>query len=67
MDISEKLKENLRYFTEPSPAREVSLIYNKSELKLQIIEALNGIISSVVRGAIAFQDIKIIDPLKKTN
>ncbi len=65
LDISEKQQENLRYFNEPSPAREVSLIYNKSELKLQIIEALHDIISGVVRGAIAFQDVKIIDPLKK--
>jgi len=65
LDISEKQQQNLRYFNEPSPAREVSLLYSKSELKLQIIEALHDIISGVVRGAIAFQDIKIIDPLKK--
>ncbi|PVW15703.1 LysR family transcriptional regulator [Marixanthomonas spongiae] len=65
LDVSEKEQENLRYFNEPSPAREVSLIYSKSELKLQIIEALYDVISGVVRGAIAFQDVKIIDPLKK--
>ena len=65
LDISEKQQQNLRYFNEPSPAREVSLIYSKSELKLQIIEALHDVISGVVRGAIAFQDVKIIDPLKK--
>ena len=65
LDVSEKQQKNLRYFNEPSPAREVSLIYSKSELKLQIIEALYDVISGVVRGAIAFQDVKIIDPLKK--
>ena len=65
LDVSEKQQQNLRYFNEPSPAREVSLIYSKSELKLQIIEALHDVISGVVRGAIAFQDVKIIDPLKK--
>ena len=65
LDISEKQQQNLRYFNEPSPAREVSLVYSKSELKLQIIDALYDIIAGIVRGAIAFQDVKIIDPLKK--
>lgn len=61
---SEKIK-NIKYFNEPTPAREVSLIYHKSELKIQITEALKDVISSVVRGAIAFQDVKIISPLSK--
>ena len=63
LDINDREKENLHYFNEPSPAREVSLIYHKSELKMQIIEALQDVISGVVRGAIAFQDVKIISPL----
>ena len=57
--------KNLKYFKEPSPAREVSLIYSKSELKMQIINALHDIVSGVIRGAIAFQDVKIISPTKK--
>ena len=65
LEINEKEKENLRHFNEPSPAREVSLIYHKSELKMQIIEALQDVISGVVRGAIAFQNVKIISPLPK--
>jgi LysR family hydrogen peroxide-inducible transcriptional activator len=64
MDVSEGQKKNLRYFTDPPPAREVGLIYSKSELKLQIINALYDLISSVIRGAITFQDVKIISPLK---
>ena len=63
LDINEK--ENLHYFNEPSPAREVSIIYHKSELKMQIIESLQDVISSIIRGAIAFQDVKIISPLPK--
>ena len=63
LDIKESEKENLHYFIEPSPAREVSLIYHKSELKLQIIEALQDVIAGLVRGAIAYQDVKIISPL----
>lgn len=65
LEINDKEKENLHYFNEPSPAREVSLIYHKSELKMQIIEALQDVISGVVRGAIAFQNVKIISPLPK--
>ena len=61
-----KLKEvNLKHFKKPSPAREISLIYHKSELKIQITEALKDTISSIVRGAIAFQDVEIISPLNK--
>ncbi|NNF19459.1 MAG: hydrogen peroxide-inducible genes activator, partial [Flavobacteriaceae bacterium] len=39
--------------------------YHKSELKIQITEALRDVISGIVRGAIAFQDVKIISPLNK--
>ncbi len=60
----EEQKKYLRYFNEPSPAREVSLLYKKSELKMQIIDALYDVIAGVIRGAIAFQDIKVISPLK---
>ena len=65
LDISEKYKKNLRYFNEPSPAREVSIIYHKSELKMQIIEALQSTIAGIIRGAIAFQNVNIISPLAK--
>jgi len=65
LDIKEVEKGNLRYFSEPHPAREVSIIHNKSELKIQIIDALHEVISNVIRGAIAFQNVKIISPLAK--
>ena len=62
----EKAKQQfLKPFESPSPAREISLIYHKSELKIQITEAIKEVISSIVRGAIAFQDVKIISPLAK--
>ncbi len=63
--LDEEKKKNLRYFENPSPAREVSLIYHKNELKIQITEALKDVISAIVRGAIAFQDVKIISPVSK--
>ena len=65
LDLNDKLKDNLHHFNEPSPAREVSIIYHKSELKMQIIDALHNVISGIIRGAIAFQNVKIISPLPK--
>ncbi|WP_034921872.1 LysR family transcriptional regulator [Gillisia sp. CAL575] len=65
MDLGEKENKRLKMFEEPVPAREVSLIYTKSELKMQIIEALRTTIAGVVKGAIAFQNVKIISPVNK--
>lgn len=66
LDLNENERKNLKMFQDPVPAREVSLIYNKSELKIQIIEALKNTISGVVKGAIAFQNVKIISPLSNS-
>ncbi|MCB4798896.1 LysR family transcriptional regulator [Neotamlana laminarinivorans] len=65
LDVRETDKQNLHYFSEPSPAREVSIIYHKSELKMQIIQSIQDVITGIVRGAIAFQDVKIISPINK--
>ena len=54
MDLNDKLKENLRHFNDPTPAREVSIIHHKSELKMQIIDALHNVISGIIRGAISY-------------
>ncbi|WP_298247686.1 LysR substrate-binding domain-containing protein [uncultured Christiangramia sp.] len=63
LELKDSEKKNLKMFNDPVPAREVSLIYNRSELKMQIIEALRSTIASVVKGAITFQNVKIISPL----
>lgn len=65
LDILEKDKKFFKKFTEPSPAREVSLIFHKSELKMQIVEALRSTIAGVIKGAITFQNVEIISPLNK--
>jgi LysR family hydrogen peroxide-inducible transcriptional activator len=52
-------------FEKPQPAREVSLIYHKSELKIHIIDALKELILSIVKGAIEFEDVEIISPIEK--
>ena len=65
LDLKENEQQGLHYFSEPSPAREVSLIYHKSELKIQVIDALHNIISGIIRGAIAFQNVQIVSPVQK--
>ena len=65
LDLNEVEKTHLREFTNPPPAREVSLIYHRSQLKMQLIEALHKTIDGVIRGAISFSDVQIISPLKK--
>lgn len=62
LDLNEKNRCKLRQFKEPKPAREVSLIYPKTELKIHIIDALRSTISGVVKGAIVFQNVEIISP-----
>jgi LysR family hydrogen peroxide-inducible transcriptional activator len=65
LDLSDQDQKFLREFNAPPPAREVSLIFHKSQLKMQLIEALKNTIDGVVRGAISFSDVKIISPLAK--
>ena len=65
LDLNEKNKLKLKHFSAPKPAREVSLIYPKSELKIQIIDALRSTISGVIKGAIVFQNVAIVSPTTK--
>ena len=65
IDLNDVDKTHLREFKSPPPARELSLIYHKSQLKMQLIEALQKTIDGVIRGAISFSDVKIISPIKK--
>lgn len=61
-NLSLKNKENLRPFESPEPAREISLIYSKSQLKLPVIESLAVTIEGIMRGAIRFENIKVVTP-----
>ncbi len=65
LDLKDTDKKKLRHFKEPKPAREVSLIFPKSELKIQIIDALRSTIAGVIKGAIVFQNVEIISPIQK--
>ncbi len=65
LDLNDNDKMYLREFKTPTPAREISLIYHKSQLKIQLIEVLKNTIDRVIRGIISFNDVKIISPLQK--
>ncbi len=65
LDLKDSDKLKLKHFVEPKPAREVSLIFPKTELKIQIIDALRSTIAGVIKGAIVFQNIEIISPMPK--
>lgn len=65
LNIPEKDRNKLKHFEKPEPSREISLVHTKNELKIQIVEALHSTIQGIIRGAIAFQDVKIISPLPK--
>ncbi len=65
LDLPEKEKAYCKSFKEPSPAREVSLIFPSSELKMHIIEALRTTIAGVIKGAILFQNVEIISPINR--
>jgi len=64
LDLNANDQKFLRQFKAPPPAREISMIYHKSELKIELIEALKDTIDRVIRGAISVHDVKIISPLK---
>lgn len=65
LDLTESNKNHLKQFSGTVPAREVSLIYHRSQLKVQLLNALKNSIDGIIRGAIAFHDVKIISPLQK--
>ena len=65
LDLSDEDKKYLRQFNETVPAREVSIIYHKTQLKMQLIDALKQTIDGVITGAISFHDVKIISPINK--
>ena len=62
-NLSQKNLDNIIPFEDPSPAREISMIYSKSQLKLPVINALITTISAVIRGQIKYNDIKIMPPV----
>ncbi|MFP2994402.1 LysR substrate-binding domain-containing protein [Spongiivirga sp. MCCC 1A20706] len=66
LDLKNNEEKFLRQFEDPKPAREISLIFHRSELKMQIIEVLQSTIAGIIKGAIAFQNVQIVSPLSNS-
>lgn len=62
LTLSRENKAKLKYFQDPPPAREISLVFPKSQLKIQIIDALQKTIEGIIRGSIAIENVKIVSP-----
>ena len=62
LTLSRENKAKLKHFQDPPPAREISLVFPKSQLKIQIIDALQKTIEGIIRGAIVIENVKIISP-----
>lgn len=66
LDLNDDDSKNLKYFADPQPAREISLIYPKNALKIHIIDVLRSTISGIIKGAITYNNFNIVSPLKKS-
>lgn len=63
-DLPEGYKQNIRYFKEPAPTRQVSLVYHQSNLRKSFKENLTQTIQSVLRGKIFLEKVEnITSPL----
>ncbi len=63
-DLPENYKKNIRYFTDPAPTRQVSLVYHQSNLRKSFEESLTKTIQSVLRGKIFLEKVEnITSPL----
>lgn len=63
-DLPESSRKNVKYFTEPVPSREVSLIYHQSNLRVSFEQSLIKTIQSVIRGRIFLEKTKnVISPI----
>ena len=64
MILPKEKQVNVKFFREPAPAREISLIHSKSQLKISIISALKSTISEILKNTFALGNIKVISPTK---
>lgn len=64
LKLNEDQKEMLHNFKNPKPAREVSLVYHKNEVKIHIINEIKKLLFRVTKQKLHFSDVNIISPIK---
>tara|TARA_Y100001970_G_scaffold8326_1_gene9668 strand:+ start:560 stop:1477 length:918 start_codon:yes stop_codon:yes gene_type:complete len=61
-NLSKKRLNSIKYFEEPEPAREISMIFSKNKLKSPIIKAISNSLEKVCRDNIKSKKVNIIFP-----
>ncbi|MFV0237555.1 MAG: LysR substrate-binding domain-containing protein [Flavobacteriales bacterium] len=54
-EIEKTEKNRLRYFFDPVPTREISLIFHKSMLRMNFVNSLKDTIQSIIRGKLSLE------------
>lgn len=63
-DLPLEFKKNIKYFSEPVPSREVSLVFHQSNLRVSFEKSLIKLIQSVIRGKIFLEKTtNVISPI----
>lgn len=63
-DLPDEFKKNVKYFSEPVPTRQVSLVYHQSNLRISFEESLVKSIQGIIRGKIFLEKTNnVISPL----
>src|SRR5690606_1715680 len=63
-DLPDEFKKNIKYFQEPAPTRQVSLVFHNSNLRKSFEESLSKTIQDVLRGKIFFEKVEnVTSPL----
>lgn len=63
LEVEKKHQQFIKHFDSPKPTREVSIIYNKAQSKLSVINALSEEISSVIPKNLTEANQSIISPI----
>lgn len=62
--LNETQKKMLHNFKTPKPAREVSIVYHKNEIKIHTINEIKNLLNKLTKTKLQFNDVNIISPIK---
>lgn len=64
LDLSEEDQKYVKPIAEPTPSREVSLVFTRAELKIKVIEEMQKIILASIPEKLAQEKDEVVSPLK---
>jgi LysR family hydrogen peroxide-inducible transcriptional activator len=62
-DLSKEEQQFVRPIAEPTPSREISLVYSKSQLKKGLLKELAAIIKSVIPEKLQHEKEQVVKPM----